>query len=337
MNDRATWADHVRTSLSDLAPGEARLMDWAPREYHDDEACTSRSQLEVLRRDGPQTFASRFVDRTMADKPSKEKRLGTLLHLRVLEPERWSERVAPPKPYIGAAPERPAIANGKAKKGSPEKTAFNEWKAATDEWDADNAAAVAEWQARLPPDAITLTHGETLALDGMTRGLESHPKARELLWEAADGVNEQAIVWRHPATGVLIRVLVDRMVPYELPNGRTLWMVPDLKTTIDPITDGFRRSVVKYGYHRQGAVYHDAVQALHPTDLVSVVFIAVRNAPDWDVACHDLGPDELACGRRQYENTLRELIVRRESNNWRHSCQDGINRLTLPEYEYDKP
>jgi len=323
--------------LEYIAPGEARLVQWTAEQYHADGQCTSRSQLEILRTRGPQTYAAKVIDRTLIDKPSKEMRLGTLLHMRVLEPDLWAERLAPPKPYTPPPPVRPAHANGKARKDTPAKIAFCEWKSADDAWQSECAEILAEWQASLLPDSITLTNGEAAALDGMVRGLESHDKAREILWEAADGVNEQAIVWRHPETGVLIRVLVDRMVPYELGDGRTLWMVPDLKTTNDPLTDGFRRSLVKFGYHRQAAIYHDAVQALHPDDLVSVVFIAVRNVPEYAVACHDVGPDELACGRRQYERTLRELITRRESNNWRHSCQEGINRLTLPEYEYEKP
>ena len=137
--------------------------------------------------------------------------------------------------------------------------AFSEWKILHDAWEAETQAITAAWEATCPPDSIALKPAESEALDGMVGALREHGedaggvRARDLLWDFPGASSEQAIVWRHPS-GVLIRVLIDRLVPYEDGAGRPCWFVADLKSTDDPSPDAFRRSVVKYGYHRQGAV-----------------------------------------------------------------------------------
>lgn len=322
--------------MIDLAPGEARLVDWTAEEYHADRTCTSRSQLEVLRRDGPQMFAARFIDRTLVEKESAARRLGTLLHMRVLEPDKWAARLAPPKPYISPSPERPPEASGKAKHGTPARTSYEEWKAKQTAWEAEAEAALAEWSASITPDSISLAPSDASRIAGMAAGLAAHPKAREILWEADGGVNEQAIVWRHPETCVLLRVLVDRMVPYESADGKACWFVPDLKTTTDPSPDGFSRSIQRYGYHRQAAIYRDAVQALYPRDHLTFVFVVVRNAPPFEVACYELDDEAVATGRRQYESTLRQLVRRRESNNWMAGWQSDCQMIDMPAWAYEE-
>jgi hypothetical protein len=320
--------------LSSIEPGEARLVPWTAEEYFADTLCTSRSQLDILRVRGPQAYANRHA---AGDRSTPAKRLGRLLHMRVLEPQRWASLLAPPRPYLPMGPTRPAHAYGKAKKGTPAKIAFDQWKAEDEAWKAECAELMAEWEGSIGPDSIIMTDGEAAKVEGMATAIEGHDFARGILHEFPDGVNEQAIVWRHPGTGVLIRVLADRLVPYADIRDRPCWFVPDLKTTNDPSEDAFMRSIVKFGYHRQGALYHDAVQALYPGEIVTFVFVAVRNEPDYEAATYHLGIDELACGRRQYENTLRELVSRKESGNWRAGWQNGLRMMTLPSYEYEKP
>jgi hypothetical protein len=78
---------------------------------------------------------ARLVARTLPpEPPTAAMRLGTHVHLAVLEPSEWQRRLgtrAPGKPY------RPADANGKAKVGSAERSAYESWKADCDEWESE--------------------------------------------------------------------------------------------------------------------------------------------------------------------------------------------------------
>ncbi len=317
MNDVVTGLSPGLSHL-DLAPGEAMFMPWDHDEYHGDRTCTSNTHLGWFR-DGPAIYQGRRFG-SIPDKQTKSMVLGTYLHMKVLEPEVWRSKQAPPRPF------RPGNADGSAKKKNPEGyKAYEEWK-----------ADCVRWESGLKPGMIALDDLQAARLrgmidgvpnppPGMISGLRNCPEANDWLmtW---DGQAERPIVWRHPSTGVLVRLKPDRIIEAE---DDTL-LVPDLKSTDDPSEQAFEWSIKQFGYHRQAALYTDGIQALFPGRRVVFVFVVVRNKPPYEVGTYEPNPDALATGRRQYTAALAELKQRTESNDWLADWQKGCRLIGLP-------
>lgn len=318
-------------TFEDLAPGQARLVDWTAAEYHGDRLCTSRSELEWLR-EGPAIYRA-TKDGQIKTKPTKAMMLGTWLHMKVLEPSEWAERLAPPKPYKPPKPSKPAHAKGKAKRDSDEYRAYAAWVSDCEQWEKDCASDLERWEASRRADSIVLDDDQAERLRGMVEGLRKNDDAREWLLEWR-GEAEQAIVWRHAETGLLVRLKPDRIIEAE---GNTL-LVPDLKSTDDPEELAFEWTIRQFGYHRQAALYTDGIQALYPGEKVDFRFVVVRNKPPYEAATYQPSPETIAAGRRQYTAALVELKRRLESNDWRADWQKECRVVGLPTpYAYEEP
>lgn len=306
--------------IEDLAPGEAMFVDWTSDEYYADRRTTSNSELGWLINDGPAVYKARR-DGRLKTKPTKSMVLGTLLHMRVLEPDVWKSRLAEPKPF------KPHNAKGNAKKG-PERDAYEQWKAECD-----------DWEAKRKPTDIVLDDDQSERLLGMINGiglpgsgLKSHPDANDWLMEW-EGEAERPIVWRHPESGVLVRMKPDRIIEAD---DNTI-LVPDLKSTDDPNEQSFERSIKKHGYHRQAALYTDGIQALFPGARVLFVLVVVRNKGIYEAATYQPIPEALSAGRRQYTKALLEVARRFNDDDWLADWQKGCRMIGKPhqfvEYE----
>lgn len=299
--------------ISALRPGQAMLVDWSDERYHGDTLTVGRTQLDVLR-DSPQRFHALYVARTLApDPPGSAMVTGTHVHLAVLEPEKWARRLYAP------CPERPEIADGRAKKGTPEKDAYVAWKAAVD-----------AWEAGIRPDSIVLTLDERARIEAIAASIRSHSFVGDLL--RRPGVNEQTILWREPQTGVLVRVRLDRKV--RIPKVGIV--VLDLKSSNDPAPPSFAAACARYGYHRQDALYFDAVAALHPDDQIYYALAVVCTSAPYEPACYQLDDAAIDLGREQYLATLHDLVRRRETNDWRAPWQQGCRTLSLPRWAFNE-
>lgn len=297
--------------FEDLEPGQAVEVDWTAERYHADLDTTSRSQLDDLRTHGPATFYAKHVARTApAFEGSGALALGTNVHIAVLEPHEWCRRLAPP------APVRPAIADGRRKSGSPERNAYD-----------DHVAALAHYSSKLSHDSIKPEEANANLVELIAGSVHRHEYAASLLYHPSTK-REQTVVWRTD-DGLLVRVRADLLVDLG-----DLVIVGDLKTTSDPSPDAFGTSVARFGYHRQGAIYSDAVAALRPGVPVAFVIIAVRSRGPFEVACYQLGEAELDKGRAEYRETMAELDKHRTSNDWTAEWQQSIHNLTMPGWAY---
>lgn len=125
----------------------------------------------------------------------------------------------------------------------------------------------------------------------MAEAIRNHPVAGPLF--AGPGRNELTVQWRHE-TGALCKARVDRLTGKDL---------IDIKTASDITPHGFSSAAQRYGYFCQMAFYHDAVKAAGFA-LPRVKIVAVQKKPPHDVVTYEIGDDELACGRTQYERAL---------------------------------
>ena len=107
-------------------------------------------------------------------------------------------------------------------------------------------------------------------------------------------------------------------------------VIVDLKTSNDPSPTGFQKSVVNYGYHRQAAMYIDAVQDSLGIDC-RMVFIVVNKKAPFVAAIYELSSDLLNAGRMELDGLLEEYKRRSATGNWVSDWADGSV------HEIDKP
>lgn len=292
-----------------LALGEARLVDMTFDEYlgHN---FVSRSGLEDARR-SPPLFFGKHVAKTIPHEPPTERmKLGTYVHMCTLEPEVWAARLYPPRPT------KPPDADGRRKVGTEARDSYEAWKRAVEEWELGMTSE----SLVLEPEVLATV----LAASGSIR---AHSFGALLL--GSGGLAEQTVIWCHAGTGLHLRMRLDYLADIDDTK-----VVLDLKTTSDPSPRAFATSVAKFGYHRQAALYTDAVQALYPHADVHYVLGVVRTSPPYETAFYQLESNELELGRRQSEHTMRDLVRRFAENDWRANWQLECQSLTLPGWAY---
>lgn len=271
-------------------------------EYHD-RAEIGASMLEDFRGDR-QTYRATYIDKT---RPKREAtpamQFGTLLHLLVLEPDRFADAVAEPMPDLsGLAPD------GKKwnrRKGSDHERLWQE------EVDKRAGKICADWK--------TLQR-VTAAANAVKR----HPVVSKML---AVGESEVSHYWTDDETDLRCKCRVDW-----LGDGFAI----DIKTAIDASPAGFARRVVQLGYHRKLAHYLDGLEACHG-EPVPLVHVAIE--PEWPhrVGVYELDDrdrDELSLGRQQRRQTLRALADCLAKDDWREPWETQVTALRLPGWAF---
>lgn len=135
----------------------------------------------------------------------------------------------------------------------------------------------------------------------------AHPAARQLLEHRAD--REVSIVWQNAVAGELCKGRIDFTVP-------EFGTLVDLKSTRNASRTEFMWSIVKYGYHRQGAMYLDGAHATQLGDFENYCFIAFEKEPPNAVAVYRLDDQSLVEGNRQLEQLLITYAACRRANYW---------------------
>lgn len=183
----------------------------------------------------------------------------------------------------------------------------------------ENKAKRAAWAAKHAGKKL-LSAEDASTIAGMCRAVRAHPTAAGLL---VGGEAELTLRWDDPETGIYCKARTDYYV-------RDLATVVDVKSTEDARPEPFARSVAKYGYHVQNAIYEDAFAALGEP-IEHFVFLAIEKRPPYLIGLYELDADAIERGRaraRQNLLTLRECIERGVYPGY----SEEIETLSLPRW-----
>lgn len=153
--------------------------------------------------------------------------------------------------------------------------------------------------------------------------VKEHPWASKLL---AENVSEQTVVWEDKGTGLLCKSRPD-----SVPDEGKMALI-DLKTTADASENGFTRSIIKYGYARQAAMYLDGYNAATGSKADAFIFVAVEPGPPHRTEVYLLDDDFIAWGREEYKRLLAIEKRCRTEKDYPHYATPNIVQIFKPAY-----
>ena len=181
----------------------------------------------------------------------------------------------------------------------------------------------ATWEAFCLENAgaeiVTADEGEML--NGMAASVKAHPAASALLSGA--GIAEGSCWWYDDQSGELCRCRPD----FYREDG----IIVDLKTTEDASLEGFTKSVAKYRYAVQAAMYADGVEWATGTTVKAFAFIAVEKQPPYAVQCFQLDFQATEAGRVTYKNLLLDLADCKIAKKF-PAYSDKVETISLPNW-----
>jgi exodeoxyribonuclease VIII len=229
---------------------------------------------------------------------TKAKALGYLIHVAVLEPDRF-------KAEFAAAPK----VDKRTKVGK-----------------ADWARA----EKANPGKELTKAEDYEAALC-ILQNIQEHGFARELLRSA--GSQELSLCWRDKATGVLCKGRLDRLTtsPSNDP------VVVDLKTIGRPAsTFAFQQAIETYGYHEQAAHYLSGLLTLMPEmPLPKFAWVVVETKAPHLCRVFEAEDEALAIGGDKMAKALATFKECRETDFW-PGWGDGMDTAGLPPWVYKR-
>lgn len=250
---------------------------WSAEEYHAHPAISRSQIVRVI--DRPEAYHARYEARTLAEEEGAALRFGKLLHLRVLEPDRWKAEVAV----------RPPGLDLRSREGRA-------WK------------EIVETENRQVVDIK-----EAAQIEAMTASLLRRPSSDDVsrrLFQAAikRGKTEQAWTWRDHVTGLECKCLHDAV-------REDVDLIVDLKTTSKTNAKGIAWSISDYAYHVQAAYYSEPLRLLTGRE-PRFVLVFVFKEPPHEVCTFDFNEVALAAGREVVRRGLDEIFMRRQSGDW---------------------
>lgn len=295
---------------------DVSLRTWTAAEYHASNAM-SRSKL-VDFDESPSLYHDVHIARTQpSPEPSRQMEIGTLLHLAVLEPSEWrayreqlAARLVDKQEFTG--------------KGA--------------------RARERDWRAELPAGSIVCTPKQRADREADVHLVEEMalailqprtPAARVARSIIDRSEREVTYTWLDTdpelrAGPMECRARLD-LVSITLDQAHIL----DLKTCSDPSPEAFARSVANFNYHWQPPFYSAPVQEA-TGHVPHFGFIAVRNAPPFEVAVYKVRPEDIRAADAQVRRAMRRLSKCVATNIWTAPWETEAQTLHVPRWALER-
>ena len=267
-------------------------------DYHSIKAL-SNSGLSVLKR-SPTEFYKRFVTGEMKGQESEAMLLGSAVHMLALEPERFDAQYIVLDGPINQTTKKPY---------GRDTIKFRDW--------LDSLA--------IEPDRHVLISSEFAESLAIAKAFQAHPEIAAIMASRAEKLfeSEYAMLWVEDDGSELdLKCKIDFVCPSER-------LIVDLKTTSDPSPYAWSWSAEDFGYHRQAAIYTDAMEAKYGQPF-RFLFGVVRSKEPYEAAVYELDAESIQRGRVEYEALIEECIDRKAKNDWLGEWQRGVFSINVP-------
>jgi len=271
--------------------------DGGPVDYHAIKAL-SNSALSVLE-ESPAKFYKRFVTGEMKGQETDAMLLGSAVHMLALEPERFDAQYVVLDGPINPQTGKPYGRDTKK---------FEAW--------LDGARAFDNRKVLIREE-----FAESLAI---AKAFQDHPEIMAITASRAEKLfeSEYAMEYETNSDKVDLKCKIDFVCPSER-------LIVDLKTTSDPSPYAWSWSAEDFGYHRQAAIYSDAMQAKYGEPF-RFLFGVVRSKEPYEAAVYELDAESIQRGRVEYEALIEEYVDRKAKNDWLSEWQRGVFPINVP-------
>jgi hypothetical protein len=155
-------------------------------------------------------------------------------------------------------------------------------------------------------------------ISGMAAAVRAHPIASKAF---VGGQPELTLSWKDETTGLQCKARADYYT-------RKLGLCADLKSTQDASAEAFRKSVAKFRYHVQDALYRSGFHAVG-APLQHFLLVAVEKAAPYAVAVYQLDDDAVGRGYSASRRNIETMARCLETGVW-PGYPTAIQPLDLP-------
>jgi hypothetical protein len=187
-------------------------------------------------------------------------------------------------------------------------------------WNA-NATFCKEWKINETREVIA--QDDYLEAMQAVNNLKAFPAYAELM----DGADTQVALFGE-LEGVKVKSLLDILPRCE----RFTHALADMKTTNEMSDQHFARTVARFGYHRQAAIYLDLYNAITGENRDTFYIVWVHSKAPFECAMRPLSPSAISEGRRWYKSALRQWEKCIETDVWPSPWDDTETPTDLPAF-----